>query len=31
MTAKEWRNKNPKKDGNIRDSANMTQLEDNAK
>ncbi len=26
MTAKEWRNKNPKKDGNIRDYANVTQL-----
>ena len=26
MTAKEWRNKNPKKDGNISDYANVTQL-----
>jgi len=26
MTAKEWRGKNPKKDGNIRDYANVRQL-----
>ncbi len=26
MTAKEWRDKNPKKEGNIRDYANVTQL-----
>lgn len=26
MTAKEWRDQNPKKDGNIRDYANVSQL-----
>lgn len=26
MTAKDWRDKNPNKDGNIRDDANVTQL-----
>ncbi|MFH1961208.1 MAG: KilA-N domain-containing protein, partial [Patescibacteria group bacterium] len=26
MTAKDWRGKNPKKDGNVRDCSNVTQL-----